>query len=164
MESYEVRLHFYGKGGGVDFAVEMASIHGLPLDTDDVRDALRLRVPALNATLEAHREIWTELPPDNYAIFGRLLRPHIFSLLRSPGNEHELQEIFSFLEDVAHADSFALLDVLPIEIVTPLAMSQTERESASRYVGRAPTELVKESEKRSFRVWLASVVSRWHTN
>jgi hypothetical protein len=56
------------------------------------------RNPALNATFETHREVWTELPPNNYAIFGQLLRTHIFSLPRSPGNEHELREIFSFLE------------------------------------------------------------------
>jgi hypothetical protein len=75
-----------------------------------------------------------------------------------------LQEIFSFLEDVARAGSFALLDVFQIEIVTPLAMGKTERESASRYMGSTLRELVKESEKWSFRVWLATLVSRWRTN
>lgn len=133
----------------------------MPLDTDNVRDALKLRVPALKDTLEAHREIWTELPPDNYAIFGEFLRPHIFNLLRSPGTEHELQEIFSFLEDVANSGSFALLDVLQIEIVTPLAIHKTERVWAWRYMGSTLRELVKESEKWSFGLWLAQLVSRW---
>jgi hypothetical protein len=50
----------------------------MPLDTENVRNALRLTVPALNTTLEVHRDIWTQLPPDNYAIFGELLRPHLF--------------------------------------------------------------------------------------
>jgi hypothetical protein len=136
----------------------------MPLDTDNVRDALRLRVRALNATFETHREIWTERPPNNYAIFGQLLRPHIFSLLRSRGNEHELREIFSFLEDVARADSIALLDVLKTEIVTPLAMGKTERESASKYMGSTLRALFKESEKWSFRMWLATLVSRWRPN
>jgi|ERR1700722_11526460 len=121
-------------------------------------------LPALKATLETHRELWTELPPNNYVILVSFLRPHLFSSLRSPGNEQDLKEIFSFLEDIAHGGSFALLDVRQIEIVKPLAMDKLERESASRYMGSTLRALVKESEKRSFRMWLTTLVSRWRTN
>jgi hypothetical protein len=151
-------------GSDIDFAVEMASDSRMPLDADNVRDALRLRVPALNATREAHREVWTELPPNNYAIFGEILRPHLFRLLRSPENERELQDIFSFLEEVARADSSALSDVLRIEIVNPLVKRKAERELASKYMGSTMRELARESEKWSLHFWLARLLSPKRTS
>jgi hypothetical protein len=96
--------------------------------------------------------------------FRPALAAHIFRLLRSPGNERELQEIFSFLDDVARSGSFALLDVLQIEIVTPLAGSKTERELASKFMGTTLRQLVEKSGKWDFRLWLASLMSCCLTN
>jgi hypothetical protein len=126
------------------------------LDTSNVRDKLQRRIPALNSSSAADREIWTEQPPDNDAIFGEILRPHLFNLLRTSGNEVELQDIFRFLEEVANAGSVALSDVLQIEIVTPLARNKIERESAQSYMGNALGKQIKASQKWSFRLWLAS--------
>jgi hypothetical protein len=131
----------------------------MSLDSHNVRDAIRVRVPGLASTLATHTEIWTELPANNYAIFGELLRPRLFRLLRSPGNERELQDIFSFLEEVARADSAALLDVLRVEIVNPLVTRKTERELAWSYMGSTMRELAKESEKWNSRAWLATLFS-----
>jgi hypothetical protein len=132
----------------------------MSFDTVSIRDELKLRIPALNSYQIARPEIWTERPPDNYAIFREGVRPYIFSLLRSPGNEHKLQEIFSFLEEVARADNAALSDVLQLEIATPLSQNKAERKSAWKYMGSNLKNLVRKSEKQSFTLWLARLLSR----
>jgi hypothetical protein len=128
-------------------------------ETAHVWDLVKLRIPTLRSFLVARPAIWSDDPPDNYAIFGEALRPYIFNLLRSPGNEKELQDAFSFLEEVACADNPVLSDALQVEIVVPLSRSKAERELARKYMGSKLKSLVKDSEKPSLRLWLARLLS-----
>jgi hypothetical protein len=131
----------------------------MPIGAENVRELLKHRIPNLTSFQIGRREIWSDSPPDNYAVFGEGLRPYIFSLLRSPGNDDELHNIFSFLEEIARTDSSALLDVLQLEIVVPLRHANVERELARKYMGNKLRELVEKSQKPSRRLWLARLLT-----
>jgi hypothetical protein len=117
------------------------------LDAENIRDELQKRFPGMVQSFAGNSEIWTESPPNNYAVFSEGLRPHIFSILSSSENSIELRKIFSLLEEVADGHSVALLDVLQVEIVAPLSQKSPESESAWKYMGPRLKELVGEARK-----------------
>lgn len=132
----------------------------MKLDTSNIRDVLKTRLPALADSHPERSDVWSESPAHNYALFGEVLRPFMFSLLRSPGHEHELRQLFSLLEEIARGDSPTLSDILQVEIVIPLANTKADRELAWKYLGGSLRKLVNEAGKWNFRVWLGNLLTR----
>ena len=91
----------------------------MTLSTDEVLEILIADVPHFGILRDQRPELWNEKPPNNYAVLGEVVRPHVLRLLQSHANEDELRRLFFFFEKMAEAESFALLDLLQVEIIGP---------------------------------------------
>jgi hypothetical protein len=132
----------------------------MPLSTENVREELKRRIPGLAVRFPEHAVLWTDSPPDNYALFSHALRPYLIGLLHAPGNERDLQHVFSFLEEMAGAGSFALLDILQLEIVNPLARDAKHRAAFEQHAGPNLKRLVEEARKQSPVLRVAKLLRR----
>jgi hypothetical protein len=128
------------------------------MTTSDLLPTLLAQVPSARTLYAKDPELWDEQPPNHYAVFGQLQR-YTIEKLRSHGDETELRELFAFFEKLATGDSVYLLDLLQVEIITPLSGNAQVEALASRYAGERTKQLMKQSGRFSFSLWLISQVA-----
>lgn len=128
----------------------------------DFRHALQTQIKSSRSVRRVSDTIASDIPEEySYTFFSEFLRPHNFQLLHSPGNERELQAIFSLLEEMAASPSQIVLDVLRIEIVMPLSRSKAERELAWKSMGENFKSLVTGGMGSSLSLRLAGLLSKF---
>jgi hypothetical protein len=130
------------------------------MTSDNLLAALLAEVPSARALYARDPELWDDKPPNHYAVFGQLQR-YMIEKLRSHGDETELRELFAFFEKLATGDSVYLLELLQVEIITPLSGDAQIGALASRHAGERTKQLMKLSGRFSFRLWLASKLMKF---
>ncbi len=141
--------------------VSLGGSTSMKLSTDDLLEKLVHDVPTVGILRDRQPELWTGIPPNNYAVFGEVVRPYVLQLLQTPVNKDELRRVFSFFEKMAEAESFALLDLLQVEIVEPISRNKGVREQALPYAGDRVKKLMKENAKWRLGPWVANLFSRF---
>jgi hypothetical protein len=133
----------------------------MKLSTDDVLKTLVDDVPHVGILRDQQPELWNGKPQNNYAVFGEVVRPYVFRLLQTHANEDELHRVFFFFEKMAEAESFALLDLLQVEIIEPISRNKRVREQALPYAGDRVKKLMNETAKWRLGPWVANLFSRF---
>jgi hypothetical protein len=133
----------------------------MKLSTDDLLETLVDDVPHVGILRDRQPELWNEKPPNNYAVFSEVVRPYVLQLLQTPANEDELHRVFLFFEKMVEAESFALLDLLQVEIIEPISRNKRVREQALPYAGDRVKKLMNENAKWRLGPWVANLFSRF---
>jgi hypothetical protein len=132
----------------------------MALDTANLLERLSADVPGVRTLRDADPELWSEQPPNNYAVFGCSLLPHLLHLLELPRNhEEELYRLFLFFEEMVFSDSAALSDLLLVQIIEPLRGNRTAWDSALRHAGEGFKKLAAVGSKKNLQARLVSLLS-----
>jgi len=115
---------------------------------EGIQNELLTRFPELQEGLErafgSYYNLKSEIP-DPYPVFGVVLRPLVFDLLRTERDKPLLRRIFAFLEEMALSPDSNVTDLLGIEVIEDLVLDRASIQRAWNYMGEKTKEFARET-------------------
>ena len=112
------------------------------LTYNTLSDRLVESVPELEELYRRELEWWGDEVAGPYNIFGDVLLPFLFQLLKECGKEETLQRIFAFLETMASHPDRHIRDVVQIGVCEQISgQSEELLREARKYMGENTRQL-----------------------
>ncbi len=117
----------------------------------NVGDALISAVPEIRSRYDEEFATYGDEQPGQYLVFGLVLNPLLFPILRSPEGENEevLRRVFSFFEEMAHSSDIQVVNLLWVEELEALVAKRDLLARAWKYMGQRTKALARETA----RIW-----------
>jgi hypothetical protein len=119
------------------------------LDYAHVSQRLIDRVPVLAARCLAEFPNWSDTtnPPGSHAVFGLVVLPCLLEELKKEGDDQVLRRLFDFFEEMAQAKDPKVVNLLKLEIITPLIRNPVALKKAAKHMESQTRKLVKTLER-----------------
>ena len=105
-------------------------------------------VPEIASAYVKELEYWEDEIPGPHVIFADIFVPYLINLLEQPNSKERLEQIFLFLEDLAHDGDSAIGDVVALSVIDPLR-NRCEREKWEAFLGPSLRKMLHELESSS---------------